>query len=171
MQMSRYLQVCLLLKHLSSKIFNMYAFSGDVNHLPYLGKKQPYSILTTLMTDSLVDKYPGASWHPKFATYNNEHNTYSHGSPERIDYLMYWASPEISMCTLHFDSPKFYTSNNSGRNISISDHDPLSAVFSIERRQKTDSCDVPTMAPRCEKDFSYTRGLKTIPISPSLHTI
>ena len=36
-------------------------FAGDVNALPFPGlingKRQPYSLLTSIMTDSLVDRY------------------------------------------------------------------------------------------------------------------
>ncbi len=42
------------------------------------------------MRDSLVEKYPGASFHPVFATFGNQENTYTrHHRPERIDYLMF----------------------------------------------------------------------------------
>ncbi len=43
-----------------------------------------------MLRDSLVEKYPGASFHPVFATFGNQENTYTrHHRPERIDYLMF----------------------------------------------------------------------------------
>ena len=113
----------------------MKSFSGDVNALPYRGKRQPYSLLTSIMTDSLVDKYPDASWHPWFATFGNKYNTYSSDfTPERIDYLMYWASPEVAMCTRNFTMPMYTTQNGEGEVVSLSDHEALSAEFLIEKR-------------------------------------
>ena len=115
-------------------------FSGDVNALPYRGKRQPYSLLTSIMTDSLVDKYPDASWHPWFATFGNKYNTYSSEfTPERIDYLMYWASPEVAMCTSNFTMPMYNTHNEKGDIVSLSDHEALSAEFLIEKRRKKHS--------------------------------
>jgi hypothetical protein len=46
--------------------------------------------IRTVLRDSLVEKYPGASFHPVFATFGNQENTYTrHHRPERIDYLMF----------------------------------------------------------------------------------
>jgi len=114
-------------------------FAGDVNALPFPGlingKRQPYSLLTSIMTDSLVDRYPDASWHPWFATFGNHHNTYSASdAPERIDYLMYWAAPHIAMCTRNFTMPMYTTKNRKGELVSLSDHEALDAEFLIERR-------------------------------------
>ena len=115
----------------------MKIFAGDVNALPYRGRKQPYSILTSLMTDSLVDKYANASWHPWFATFGNHHNTYTReDAPERIDYLMYWASSTIAMCTAKFNMPMYTTKNRAGEIVSLSDHESLQADFLIERRSR-----------------------------------
>ena len=73
------------------------------------------------MTDSLVDRYPDASWHPWFATFGNHHNTYSASdAPERIDYLMYWAAPHVAMCTLNFTMPMYTTKNRKGDIVSLS---------------------------------------------------
>ena len=80
-------------------------------------------------------RYPDASWHPWFATFGNHHNTYSASdAPERIDYLMYWAAPQIAMCTLNFTMPMYTTKNRKGDTVSLSDHEALNAEFLIERR-------------------------------------
>lgn len=82
-------------------------------------------------------RYPDASWHPWFATFGNRYNTYSAAdSPERIDYLMYWAAPHVAMCTLNFTMPMYTTVNDKGETASLSDHEALRAEFLIERRQR-----------------------------------
>ncbi len=49
-----------------------------------------------MLRDSLVEKYPGASFHPVFATFGNQENTYTRQHrPERIDYLMFRWAPWI----------------------------------------------------------------------------
>lgn len=133
----RYMQTLETVKYIDKTDADVKIFAGDVNALPHIGKRQPYSLLTSIMTDSLVDKYPEASWHPWFATFGNQYNTYSSGSsPERIDYLMYWAAPDLAMCTLNFTMPMFTTQNKKGQVVSLSDHEALRAEFLIERRTK-----------------------------------
>jgi len=132
----RYMQTLETVKYIDKTDADVKIFAGDVNALPYRGKRQPYSLLTSIMTDSLVDKYPDASWHPWFATFGNKYNTYSSDfTPERIDYLMYWASPEVAMCTRNFTMPMYNTQNEKGDIVSLSDHGALSAEFLIEKRR------------------------------------
>jgi len=136
----RYMQTLETVKYIDKTDADVKIFAGDVNALPYRGKRQPYSLLTSIMTDSLVDKYPDASWHPWFATFGNKYNTYSSEfTPERIDYLMYWASPEVAMCTSNFTMPMYNTHNEKGDIVSLSDHEALSAEFLIEKRRKKHS--------------------------------
>jgi len=135
----RYIQTLETIRLIDKTDADVKIFAGDVNALPFPGiingKRQPYSLLTSIMTDSLVDKYPDASWHPWFATFGNHHNTYSASdAPERIDYLMYWASPHIAMCTRNFTMPMYTTKNRKGEVVSLSDHEALDAEFLIERR-------------------------------------
>jgi len=135
----RYIQTLETVKLIERTDADVKIFAGDVNALPFPGlingKRQPYSLLTSIMTDSLVDRYPDASWHPWFATFGNHHNTYSASdAPERIDYLMYWAAPHIAMCTRNFTMPMYTTKNRKGELVSLSDHEALDAEFLIERR-------------------------------------
>jgi len=135
----RYIQTLETVRYIDKSDADVKIFAGDVNALPFPGlingKRQPYSLLTSIMTDSLVDKYPDASWHPWFATFGNHHNTYSASdAPERIDYLMYWAAPHIAMCTRNFTMPMYTTKNRKGEIVSLSDHEALDAEFLIERR-------------------------------------
>lgn len=131
----RYKQTQETVKYIAQSNADVKIFSGDVNALPLQGPDQPYTLLTSLMTDSLVDKYPNASYHPWFATFGNHHNTYTHDSlPERIDYLMYWAAPNVAMKTVNFTMPMFNTVNKEGQVVSLSDHEALQADFLIERR-------------------------------------
>jgi len=135
----RYIQTLETVRLIDKTDADVKIFAGDVNALPFPGvingKRQPYSLLTSIMTDSLVDRYPDASWHPWFATFGNHHNTYSASdAPERIDYLMYWASPHIAMCTRNFTMPMYTTKNRKGEVVSLSDHEALDAEFLIERR-------------------------------------
>jgi len=135
----RYIQTLETIRLIDETDADVKIFAGDVNALPFPGlingKRQPYSLLTSIMTDSLVDRYPDASWHPWFATFGNHHNTYSASdAPERIDYLMYWAAPHIAMCTRNFTMPMYTTINRKGNVVSLSDHEALDAEFLIERR-------------------------------------
>jgi len=135
----RYIQTLETIRLIDETDADVKIFAGDVNALPFPGlingKRQPYSLLTSIMTDSLVDRYPDASWHPWFATFGNHHNTYSASdAPERIDYLMYWAAPHIAMCTRNFTMPMYTTINRKGEVVSLSDHEALDAEFLIERR-------------------------------------
>ncbi len=132
----RYMQTLETVQLIEATDADVKIFAGDVNALPHQGRKQPYGLLTSIMTDSLVDRYPNASWHPWFATFGNHHNTYSlESTPERIDYLMYWAAPHVAMCTLNFTMPMYTTLNRKGDVVSLSDHEALRAEFLIERRR------------------------------------
>ena len=110
-------------------------FAGDCNFLPLKGRGQPYSLLTSYMTDAMVDKYPADSDNPLFATFGNYHNTYTKDSmiPERIDYLMYWAAPNTAMKCMNFTMPMHTTKNKWGKLVSLSDHEFLQADFLIEK--------------------------------------
>ena len=131
----RYMQMLETVNLIEKSNANVKIFAGDINALPHIGKRQPYSLLTSIMTDSLVDRYPDATWNPIFATYGNKHNTYSsEDSPERIDYLMYWTSSHVSMRTLNFTMPIYTTKNRKNDIVSLSDHEALSAEFFIEKR-------------------------------------
>jgi len=131
----RYMQTLETVKLIDRSDADVKIFAGDANAMPYYGKRQPYSLLTSLMTDSLVDRYPEASLHHWFATYGNHHNTYSSGDDAvRIDYLMYWAAPQVAMCTANFTMPMYTTKNRDGHVVSLSDHEALSGEFLIERR-------------------------------------
>merc|ERR1712029_903425 len=119
-----------------TKPMQMSRFLQGMSMLYPTGGKGNPTALTSIMTDSLVDKYPNASWHPWFATFGNKYNTYSSEfTPERIDYLMYWASPEVAMCTRNFTMPMYNTQNEKGDIVSLSDHGALSAEFLIEKRR------------------------------------
>ena len=163
----RYKQTHETVKYIAQSNADVKIFSGDVNALPLQGPDQPYTILTSLMTDALVDKYPNASSHPWFATFGNHHNTYTHDSlPERIDYLMYWAAPHVAMKTVNFTMPMFNTINKEGQVVSLSDHEALQADFLIERRKQ------PLLRPRkrplnrSDKFFRYNVPRDTPPRPP-----
>lgn len=147
----RYMQTVETINLINSTDADIKIFAGDVNALPLPGKRQPYSLLTSIMTDALVDRYPEASWHPWFATFGNRHNTYSSEyAPERIDYLMYWAAPHVAMCTLNFTMPMYTTKSRKGDIVSLSDHEALNAEFLIESRK------VPNFVPQYTKPKSST---------------
>ena len=83
------------------------------------------------MSDSLTDKYPEASFNPAFATFGRNGNTYTGADcPERIDYLMFWARPGLSMHTSDFSMP-LYVTKGAKKTVSISDHEPLKVRFEI----------------------------------------
>jgi hypothetical protein len=135
----RYMQTLETVKYIEASDADVKIFAGDVNALPLTGSRQPYGLLTSLMTDSLVDRYPNESWHPWFATFGNHHNTYTReDAPERIDYLMYWSKPDIRMCTSKFTMPMYQTKNRQGQVVSLSDHEALQADFLIERKSNYD---------------------------------
>lgn len=52
----RYMQTQETVKLINATDADVKIFAGDVNALPHIGKRQPYSLLTSIMTDSLVDR-------------------------------------------------------------------------------------------------------------------
>ena len=124
-------------------------FIGDANAQPRLGRGEPYKHWISYLTDTLEDKYPGASRNRNFVTYGHANNT-NRFTPKRIDYLMYWASQDISMCTHSFELPHYSTVKDNGERISISDHEGLSAEYWIERKSSGGSGST-----HCVKDASY----------------
>ena len=55
-------------------------------------------MMRSIMKDSLTERYPSASFHPAFATFGNDDNTYTRNSlPERIDYLMFRSKSYLDM--------------------------------------------------------------------------
>ena len=136
-------------------------FLGDLVGPPLPGHSEPYGILTSVMTDSLVDKYPGASMNPDFHTFNHQENTYytyydtdySNPNPTRQDHIMFWSSSEVDMCTRDFSLRHDKTRDSYGKLISLSDHEPVTAEFKIRKKQQQE-----TDVPFCEKDTSYTPG-------------
>lgn len=137
----RYLQTLETAKHINNSDADIKLFGGDINALPFINdRRQPYSILTSGLTDSLTDKFPMASLHPWFATFGNDRNTYTRSAlPERIDYLMYASVSNIKMKTYEFIMPVFMTRNKQGRLISLSDHEAILAVYIVERKRKKKS--------------------------------
>ena len=97
---------------------------------------QPYRMLRSVMVDSLIDRYSEeSSIDPRFATWAHPTNTYSEGTdwiPERIDYLMYSCSPNITMRTYDFKLPMVIGKDEYGKAMSVSDHESLLAEFIIE---------------------------------------
>ena len=131
----RYTQTSEMVKYMAKTNADVKIFAGDCNFLPLKGRDQPYTLLTSYLTDALVDKYPTDSDNPWFATFGNHHNTYTKEStiPERIDYLMYWAAPDTAMKCVNFTMPMYTTRNNKGKIVSLSDHEALQADFLIEK--------------------------------------
>ena len=90
-------------------------------------------MLRSVMTDSLIDSNSKESSNdPRFATWGNPTNTYGEGHiPERIDYIMYRGSPNITMRTYDFKLPMIIGKDASGSAMSVSDHESLHAEFII----------------------------------------
>ena len=111
-------------------------FGGDLNALPYLSDRQPYRTLRTVLADSLTDKFnEDSSFHPFFATFGNDKNTYKGTAiPERIDYLMFSCAPRMKMKTYNFIMPFHVGKDRRGNAMSISDHEGLYAEFLVEPR-------------------------------------
>lgn len=132
----RYLQAIDTVRHIRRSNADIKLFGGDINALPYMSAKQPYAILMSTLKDSLLDRYPRASFHPWFATFGNERNTYTRSAdPERIDYLLYYSAPWVKMTTYEYSTPVILTRNVKGSHISLSDHEAISCTFVIERRK------------------------------------
>ena len=110
-------------------------FGADINALPTTSSHwMPYYVLSTYLRDSVTDRYPGASFHPWFATYGNRRNTYTRAAyPERIDLLMFRARPGLRMRTKDFVMPMFVTRAGGGKAVSLSDHEALLAEYVIEQ--------------------------------------
>ena len=125
-----------MVKYMAQTNADVKIFAGDCNFLPLNGKDQPYTLLTSYMTDAMLNKYRGQSDNPWFATFGNRYNTYTKPSdiPERIDYLMYRVdSPNIVLKCINFTMPMHTTKNKKGKVVSLSDHEFLLADFLIEK--------------------------------------
>jgi len=135
----RYMQAMETVRLIAQSDADITIFGGDLNATPIDNMHQPYGMLRTILKDALVDRYPGASFHPLFATFGNSENTYTrHYKPERIDYLMYRSKNSISMETQEFSMPIMLTRAADGRIISVSDHEPLAGTFLLtDKRNQT----------------------------------
>ena len=56
---NRYSQTYEAVQLISSSNADIRIFGGDINALPFLGKRQPYRLLSNIMTDAMIEKYPG----------------------------------------------------------------------------------------------------------------
>ena len=145
-------------------------FAGDCNFLPLNGKDQPYTLLTSYMTDAMLNKYRGQSDNPWFATFGNRYNTYTKPSdiPERIDYLMYRVdSPNIVLKCINFTMPMHTTKNKKGKVVSLSDHEFLLADFLIEKLPPKpddvqEDVDVTAIEPRPEINKQLAGSKQTV---------
>jgi len=134
-KLTRYLQAMETVSLIARSDADIAIFGGDLNAGPIESPRHPYGMLRTVMKDSLIEKHPTASFHPVFATFGNAENTYTHKSvPERIDYLMYRAKSNIDMKVLDFTMPLFMTRTPEGQTVSLSDHEALLSVYSVEER-------------------------------------
>ena len=58
----RYMQMLETVNLINKSNAEVKIFAGDINALPLTGKGQPYNLLTSIMSDSLVDRYPGQGY-------------------------------------------------------------------------------------------------------------
>lgn len=139
-RLTRYLQAMETISLIARSDADIAIFGGDLNAQPIESPRQPYGMCSTVMKDALVERYPGTSFHPMFATFGNFKNTYTHSStPERIDYLMYRSQPHLWVKVLEFTMPFYKTRNSEGKPVSLSDHEALVATFSVEERNYNQS--------------------------------
>lgn len=129
----RAIQTTTLIEAIRNSTADIKIFGGDMNALPIKGEKDAYGRMNIEMVDSLIERYPEASWNPFFATHSRKGNTYSGNEcPSRIDYLMHWANDmSWKMSTVDFKIPKINATNDNGDIVSISDHEPLHAEYLI----------------------------------------
>ena len=130
----RFLQSKETISYIQSSDADIKLFGADINDLPTKSdSRMPYYVLSTYLRDSLLDRYPGTSFHPAFATYGNRHNSYTGAAyPERIDLLMFRARPGLRMHTENFIMPVFVTRAGGGKVCSLSDHEALLAEYVVE---------------------------------------
>ena len=64
----RYKQALELHQMIENSDADIKILSGDFNTPPKVGNQEPYGLLASVMTDSLIDKFPNASLDPDFAT-------------------------------------------------------------------------------------------------------
>jgi len=57
--MLRYTQTYEAVQLISSSNADIRIFGGDINALPYLGKRQPYKLLSNIMQDTMTEVFPG----------------------------------------------------------------------------------------------------------------
>lgn len=134
-KITRYLQAMETVSLISQSDADIAIFGGDLNAAPIESENHPYGMMRSIMKDSLTERYPSASFHPAFATFGNDDNTYTRNSlPERIDYLMFRSKSYLDMKVLDFSMPLFMTVNNEGQPVSLSDHEALLGIYSVQER-------------------------------------
>jgi len=134
-KITRYLQAMETVSLIKLSDADIAIFGGDLNASPIENPHHPYGMMRSVMRDSLIEKYPSASLHPAFATFGNADNTYTHNSlPERIDYLMFRAKNYLDMKVIDFSMPLFMTMTAEGQPVSLSDHEALLGIFTIQER-------------------------------------
>lgn len=132
-KITRYLQAMETVSLIALSDADIAIFGGDLNASPIEKPQHPYGMMRSIMKDSLTEKFPSASLHPAFATFGNADNTYTHNSlPERIDYLMFRAKSYLDMKVVDFSMPLFMTMTAEGQAVSLSDHEALLGVYTIE---------------------------------------
>jgi len=135
-RLTRYLQAMETISLIARSDADIAIFGGDLNAAPIESQNHPYGMMRSIMKDSLTEKYPSASFHPAFATFGNDDNTYTRNSlPERIDYLMFRSKSYLDMKVQDFSMPLFMTVNNEGQAVSLSDHEALLGVYTVQERQ------------------------------------
>lgn len=135
-------QVSTLLERIQASDANIKIFGGDLNAYPIKDDaNSPYARMTQDMIDSFVDRYPYQVGNPDFATHGKAGNTYSGKKPDKtVDYLMHWADPSgWTMATADFKIPEYKAINSDGKEVSISDHEPLHAEYLIVPNDQDES--------------------------------
>ena len=67
----RHKQALELLQMIEKSDSEIKILSGDFNTPPKVGDQEPYGLFASVLTDSLIDKFPNASGDPDFATIGN----------------------------------------------------------------------------------------------------
>ena len=129
-------QTATLIKAIQNSNADVKIFGTDLNAVPLKGPENSYGLLGIELIDSLIERYPEASWNPLFATHGREGNTYTgEHCPVRIDYLMHWADQSRwEMATVDFKIPNISVTKANGDIVSISDHEPLHAEYLITQK-------------------------------------
>lgn len=133
-------QVRMMMDKIKESTADIQILGGDINQHPGKGEDNPYQIILTHMRDSSEVVHNDTTQQgPEWMTYANDLNTYSgHGQypPEVLDYIFYRGSISGVTITPNWFTLPYYQTVIDSENKSVSDHQSVTASFTIKQNSE-----------------------------------